>query len=136
VTFLVDADVLSEPTKPLPNKRVIAWLDRFDAHLATNPIILGELQFGILKLPAGRRQRHLLDWFAEGVRRLQMFVLDGDTADIWAKLLAELRRKGRMMPVRDSLIAATARQHGLTVVTRNVSDFEYTRVSIVNPFES
>jgi toxin FitB len=62
--------------------------------------------------------------------------LDAGTARIWAGLLAELKRAGRAMPVKDSLIAATARQHRLTVATRNVGDYRHSGVAIVNPFEA
>jgi toxin FitB len=54
---------------------------------------------------------------------------------VWAKLLANLRRKGRAIPIKDSLIAVTAKQHGLTVVTGNAADFRYAGVPIVNPFK-
>jgi hypothetical protein len=59
---------------------------------------------------------------------------DGETASNWSRLLAELHRKGRAMPIKDSLIAASARQHRLTVATRNVTDYKYAGVSLANPF--
>jgi predicted nucleic acid-binding protein len=58
--YLVDANVLSEATKPQPNARVLAWLERHETQLAVNPIILGELQYGILLLPSGRKRERLL----------------------------------------------------------------------------
>jgi predicted nucleic acid-binding protein len=60
---------------------------------------------------------------------------DAGAAREWAALLAELKRNGRAMPIKDSLIAATARQHRLTVVTRNTEDFTHTGVPVLNPFE-
>ena len=134
--YLVDADVLSEATKPAPAQRVTDWLRKYDRDLAVNPIILGELEYGILLLPAGRRRKRLLEWFEGGVGRLNVIAFDAATAGVWAKLLADLKRKGRAMPIKDSLIAATARQHGLAVVTGNSADFRYTGVHIVNPFKS
>src|SRR4051812_3987375 len=107
-TFLVDADVLSEPTKQQPNVAVANWLSRFESRVAANPIIVGELEYGILQLPSGRRRNRLLAWFTAGIAQLQVFELDRETARVWARLLADLKRKGRAMPVKDSLIAATA----------------------------
>ena len=134
--YLVDADVLSEATKPAPSERVVDWLRKYDRDLAVNPIILGELEYGILLLPAGRRRKRLLDWFEAGVSQLNVIVFDAATAGAWAKLLADLKRKGRAMPIKDSLIAATAKQHGLTVVTGNAVDFRHAGVRIMNPFKS
>ena len=134
--FLVDSNVLSEPTKPAPSERVLEWFAKHDRALATSPVILGELQYGINSMPAGRRRTRLQKWFAAGVSTLQFFEIDAVTANEWAKLLIELRRKGRMMPVVDSLIAATARQHGLTVATRNTADYRHAGVKLVNPFDA
>jgi predicted nucleic acid-binding protein len=134
--YLVDADVLSEATKPEPAKKVVDWLVKNDRDLAVNPIILGELEFGILLLAAGRRRKRLLEWFESGVGQLNVIALDGTTATIWAKLLADLKRKGRAMPVKDSLIAATARQFQLTIATRNVSHFRHAGVQLFNPFDA
>lgn len=99
-----------------------------------NPIILGEIEFGILKLPAGRRRDSLLRWFEGGARILPVLDLTAESSRYWAQLLADLREKGQAMPVKDSLIAATALQHGLTLVTRNTRDFRFTSVPLLNPF--
>ena len=133
--FLVDANVLSEATKPQPTPAVVDWLRRHDRHLLVNPIILGELEYGILLLPSGKRRTRLHKWFVDGVKKLQVLDIDVDTATIWAALLAELKRKGRAMPLKDSLIAATARQHRLTVATRNIDDYRNAGIALVNPFE-
>ena len=132
--FLVDADVLSEATKPRPAGRVVDWLRGHDADLTVNPIILGELQYGILLLPAGRKRKRLLDWFVSGIQQLNVIEIDAGTATIWAKLLADLKRKGKAMPIKDSLIAASAKQHGLTVATRNTAHFRHTGGPVINPF--
>lgn len=132
--FLVDANVLSEPTRPAPNAAVIRWLRRHERDLAVDPIILGEIRFGILVLPPSKRRAKLERWFSDGVQRLQCLSWEPDTGLRWAELLAALRRQGRAMPIKDSLIAATALQHGLTVATRNRDDFECAGVRIVDPF--
>ena len=132
--YLVDANILSEPTKPSPAARVVDWLRTHEANIAVDPIILGELRFGILILPKGKRRAALESWFDAGVRRLRCLPWDIDTGLEWAELLARLRRAGMAMPIKDSLIAATALVHGLAVATRNSIDFAKAGVEIVNPF--
>ncbi len=132
--FLVDANVLSEATEAQPDAKVVAWLAAHETELAINPIILGELRFGIVSLPRGKRRSRLLEWLDSGVRYLAMLNMDAETAVHWAELLAELKAQGRAMPIKDSLIAATARQFDLPVATRNVRDFSFAKVEVVNPF--
>ena len=132
--YLVDANVLSEPTKPAPDAKVVAWLREHERELAVNPIILGELEYGILLLPASRRRTRLEHWFASGVRRMRVLDFDAPTASEWARLLARLKKKGHGIPIKDSLIAATALAHGLTVATRNANDFRNAGVPVENPF--
>ena len=132
--YLVDANVLSEATKPAPHASVVAWLRNNEREIAVDPIILGEVRFGILLLPKGRRRSRLERWFDDGVQRVQCIPFEAKTALRWAELLAALRRSGRAMPIRDSLIAATALAHGMTVVTHNRRDFEKAGVKIVDPF--
>ena len=132
--FLVDANVLSEATRPDPNPAVVEWLRRHERAIAVDPIILGEIRFGILLLPRGRRRAKLERWFDEGVRRLHCLPWEAETGLRWAEFLARLRTTGRAMPIKDSLVAATALVHGLAVVTRNASDFEKAGLDVVNPF--
>jgi predicted nucleic acid-binding protein len=134
VKYLVDANVLSEATKPAPDVRVVAWLRRHERELSVNPIVLGELEYGILLLPAGRRRARLEQWFATGIARLRVLDFDTATAAAWARLLARLKKKGQPMPIKDSLIAATALAHKLTEATRNTVDFRYAGVVVENPF--
>jgi predicted nucleic acid-binding protein len=131
---LVDANVLSEPTKPQPAAQAIEWLRRNDHLLALSPIVLGEIEFGILVLPGGRRRSRLLKWF-EAAKHWHTVNIDSGTASEWANLLFELRRSGKAMPIKDSLIAASARQHDLIVATRNTVDFQYANVHLINPFD-
>jgi predicted nucleic acid-binding protein len=134
VKYLVDANVLSEPTRPAPNSKVIEWLRENEREIAVDPIVVGEIRFGILLLRKGRKRSNLEQWFEAGVRRLHCFPWEAQTALRWAELLADLRTSGRAMPIKDSLIAATALVHDLIVVTRNRTDFQKAGVSIVDPF--
>jgi predicted nucleic acid-binding protein len=135
VKYLVDANVLSEPTRPDPRPAVVAWLRRHERAIAVDPVVLGEIRFGILLLPRGKRRARLERWFDEGVRKLQCLPWEAETGLRWAELLARLRGSGRAMPIKDSLIAATALAHRLVVVTRNVADFEKAGCGVVDPFE-
>jgi predicted nucleic acid-binding protein len=133
--YLVDANVLSEPTRAHPEPAVIEWLAEHEPELAVDPVILGEVRFGILLLPRGRRRAALDRWYSEGVTRLQCLPWSADTGLRWAELLASLRSRGRAMPIKDSMIAATALTHDLVMVTRNTAHFEKTGLELENPFE-
>ena len=132
--YLVDANVLSEPTKPTPAPRALAWLRAHERDIAVDPVILGELRCGILILPKGRKRTALERWFDEGVGRLHCLPWDAATGLKWAELLARLRTTGKAVPIKDSLIAATAAVHGLAVATRNRVDFVNAGVRTVDPF--
>ena len=132
--YLVDANVLSEPTRSVPDTRVVEWLLANERDIAVDPIILGEVRFGILLLPRGKRRARLERWFDAGVQRLVCLPWEAETGIRWAKLLAALRASGRAMPIKDSLIASTALVHDLVVATRNRRDFEYAGIEILDPF--
>ena len=134
MTLLVDANVLSEATRPEPDARVLRWLALHEREIAVDPIILGEIFYGILLLPGGKRRTRLTRWFQDGVERIHCLPWDAATGLRWARLLADLRASGRSMPIKDSLIAATALTHGLAVVTRNRRDFASANVDVVDPF--
>jgi predicted nucleic acid-binding protein len=133
VKHLVDANVLSEATKPDPDPRVVEWLRRNERSIVVDPIVLGEVRFGILLLARGARRAELERWFEEGVRRIQCLPCDSTVGLRWAQLLADLRRRGRPMSIKDSLIAASALAHDLALVTLNRRDFEPARVKLVDP---
>jgi predicted nucleic acid-binding protein len=134
VKYLVDANVLSEPTKSEPQSEVVEWLRANEREIAVDPIVLGEVRFGILLLPRGKKRTGLERWFDTGVKRLRCLPWEAETGLRWAQLLASLRATGLAMPVKDSLIAATALVHDLAVVTRNRSDFQKAGVGIIDPF--
>lgn len=134
MTYLVDANVLSEPARTSPHPNVVAWLSANERNLVVDSIILGELYLGVLALPAGRRRAHLEQWFEAVVRTVDCLPWDAAVSRQWARLVVALKRKGTPIPVLDGMIAATALEHGLTVATRNVRDFKQTGVKIVDPF--
>lgn len=132
--YLVDTNVLSETTKASPDPGVVEWLRDHEEHIAVNPVVLGEIRFGIRLLGPGGSRDSLEMWFTEVVRRIRCVPIDTKTGLRWAELLAGLRSRGRSMPIKDSLIAATALAFGLVVVTRKRRDFEAAGVEIVDPF--
>jgi len=134
VKYLVDANVLSEATKPDPSAAVLDWLRAHERDLAVDPIILGEIRFGIYLLPTGQRRRRLELWFERGVVGMRCLPWNAAVGLRWAKLLADLRAAGRAMPIKDSLIAATALAHGLTMVTHNKKDFAKAGLKVFDPF--
>jgi len=136
VKFLVDVNVISEATKPEPHAGVVAWLRAHEAEVVLDAVVLGEVRLGILLLPKGARRRALEQWFAARVESLVCLPWDAATALRWAELLAHLRHRGEAMPLKDSMIAATALAHGLTVATRNVRDFKKAGAKVVDPFRS
>jgi predicted nucleic acid-binding protein len=136
MTFLVDANVLSEPTKPAPSGKVIDWLSAHEANCVVDPIILGELCIGILGLPRGRKRAQLEVWFDAVVTTVACLPWDTVVSRRWAQLVVDLRAKGQSMRMHDAMIAATALAHDLTVVTRNVRDFKKSGVKIIDPFGS
>lgn len=134
MVYLVDANVLSEPTRPLPDPKVVAWLSSHESDVVVDPLVLGEIQVGILSLPRGRKQAQLNQWFEAVVRAIDCVPWDAAVSRRWARLVVDLRKKGLAMPLLDSMIAATALEHGMTMATSNVRDFERAGVRVVNPF--
>lgn len=132
--FLVDSNVLSEATKPEPDEGVVAWLNDNEEEIVVDPIVLGELRTGILCLPSGARRKRLEEWFQRVSTSLHCLSWDFETGMRWAQLLADLRKAGKSMPLKDSLIAASALQNKLTVATRNERDFRKAGVRVLNPF--
>lgn len=131
--YLVDANVLSEATKPEPDERVVDWLRHNERSLVVDPIVLGEVRFGILLLARGNRRSRLERWFERGIGRIECLPWDSAVGLRWAELLADLRQRGRPMSVKDSQIAASALAHDLALATLTRKDFEPAGVKLVEP---
>jgi predicted nucleic acid-binding protein len=125
MSFLVDADVLCEATRPQANPQVLAWLTRHDVELQVSVVTLGEILRGIRLLPRSRRRQRLEKWFSEVEASFEDRIIPIDVALMrtWAELYSRHQCAGRLPASFDSLLAATASHHKLTVVTRNVQDF-------------
>jgi len=134
MTYLVDANVLSEATRPAPSSKVLVWLRAHESDLVVGSIVLGELYLGVLALSAGRRRSRLEQWFDALSKTILCLPWDAAVSRAWAKLVISLKRKGQPVPLLDGMIAATALAHNLTVATRNLKDFKKTGVEVVDPF--
>ena len=133
--YLLDSNVVSEAIKPKPAPSVLAFLET-EADVWLSAVVLHELEFGILRLDSGGRRDQLgssLESYL--VQYAHRLLPVGDVEAVAAaSLRAEAQRGGRVLHVADALIAGTARAYGLTVVTRNVGDFEAIDVDVVNPW--
>ena len=136
--FLLDTCLISELVKKEPNPKVVTWLDeRSESALFLSVLTIGELQKGISKLAAGTRKDELQAWVEHDVAdRFEGRILEVDleTVLVWGKLQGEAEQRGERLPVMDSLIAATAKAHGLYVVTRNARDLERCQAKVFNPW--
>ena len=125
VKWLLDTNVLSELTKPSPCKGMLEWLEANEPETAMSAISIGEMIAGVNGLPEGKRGRELeraLTFLREDYAGRILDFTEGAAAE-WGRLVAMARANGRVLSVLDSQIEATAIHFGLTVVTRNNSDF-------------
>lgn len=135
---LLDTCVLSELVRPSPEPAVVRWVDRQDETLLyLSAITIGELARGVARLPESRRRTRLDGWLQEDLLprfRGRILPLDDRVMLEWGRMVAALEQAGRSLPAMDSLIAATARYHDLSLVTRNSAVFEGTGVPLHNPW--
>lgn len=140
MTFLLDTNVVSEWTKPRPDLGVVAWLAEADEdRIFISVITVAELRHGIERLSPGARRDRLDRWLTEQVPvrfEARLLSVDAETANIWGRVMARGQAAGRSPGSLDAFIAATALRHDLTLVTRNVRDFEMLGVRLVNPWSN
>lgn len=133
--FLVDTNIVSELRRARPHGAVLAWLEaQDDADLHLSAVTLGEIQSGIeiTRMQDPRRAAELEAWADEVAAVWNILPIDAPIFRLWAKLMH--RQSDHLY--EDALIAATALTHDLTVVTRNVDDFEGFEVRLLNPFQT
>ncbi len=134
--WLLDADVLSQPAKRHGDARVIAWLETHEAQCYTSAIVVAQLAYWV-RTKEGRERGELQAWLRELVDSLEGRIIGFNVslAHVWAEQKFLLEKAGTPMPVEDSQIAATARRHGLTVVTGNDRHFRRPGLKVFNPFK-
>lgn len=139
--FLLDTNVISEFARAdnMPNQQVKNWLEVADPDsLYVSVLTFGEIRKGIEKLAPGERRSHLETWLVKDLHEWfenRLLVIDEPIANRWGVLAADAQRAGRPIAIVDGLLAATALEHKLTVVTRNGADFAGTGVPILNPWQ-
>lgn len=135
MSYLVDANVLCESSKTHPDAAVLQWLAVHDAELRISALSLGEMLKGMHLMDRGKRRQKIEHWYQRIERWATGRILPVDAAVMktWAAFYAKHQRAGRKLPAMDSLIAATALQHQLTLVTRNTADFP-DDVHVLNPW--
>ena len=138
--ILLDTNVVSEPLRPAPDNRVVAWFDaQALATLFLSAITVAELRAGVAQLPAGKRRTSLQDSLE--TRVLPLFagrVLPFDLActQAYATLMAKARASGLAIASADGYIAAIAAANGLAVATRDTRAFEAAGATVINPWLS
>jgi hypothetical protein len=138
VSFLLDTNIVSEWVKPQPDEGVVAWLADVDEdRVLISVITLAELRHGIERMDHGSHRKRLEVWLRHELPARfegRILPIDDVVADTWGTVVARREELGRPIEPMDAFIAATARAHGLTLVTRNVSDFESSVENIVDPW--
>ena len=138
MSFLLDTNVISEHAKPRPDAGVMEWLASTDEDaLFLSVASLAELRHGVERLEDERRKTALNAWLTEELPARfedRLLTVDQQTADQWGRIVACAQAAGRPIGAMDAFLAAVATQHQLTLVTRNVADFEGANVPIFNPW--
>lgn len=136
--FLLDTNAVSEWAKPAPDPELIAWLADVDEdRVFLSVVTLAELRHGVARLPAGRRRSRLDHWLREELPLRfegRILPIDEAVASAWGDIVAQREAVGRPIGAMDAFIAAIAQVYDMTLVTRNVADFQASLASIVSPW--
>ncbi len=136
--ILLDTNVVSEPWKPTPDPRVLAWIDaQVIETLYLSAVTVAELRFGIASMPTGRRHELLHHRLERDVLPLfvgRILAFDLDASQAYAALMVGAKEAGRAIGRADGYIAAIAATHGLRVATRDTSPFEAAGVKTIDPW--
>lgn len=136
--YLLDTCIFSELIKKKPVLSVTHWLSERDESLfSVSVLTFGEIKKGIEKLPDIQKRKKLQAWFLDFMiprYRNRLVAIDESVAMAWGDIVAKTNKTGRVLPTIDSLIAASAIAHRLTIVTRNTKDFEGLDIPLINPW--
>ena len=135
---LLDTMVIAEYQKPAPATKVIDWLSlQIEESLFLSVLTIGEIEKGIAKLLVSKRKNNLEVFLENLITRFDRRILPLDTQTLrrWGRLIGSLEKKGRILPIVDSLLAATALEYDLTIVTRNTNDFMGTDARVLNVWD-
>jgi predicted nucleic acid-binding protein len=136
MSWLLDADVLSQPAKQHRDARVVEWLHQEREHCYTSSIVIAQLAYWV-RTKQGRQREALQEWLTRLIEAMQGRIrgFNVSVAKVWADLQHQLDEAGQRMPIEDSYIAATALRYGLTIVTGNDRHFRRPGLKIFNPFK-
>ena len=136
--WLLDTNVLCELRRARPEPKVVAFVASKPLDLLfVSTVTFAEIRFGIERIADATRRAELNDWLAHKVRPMfeqRALAVTEDVMFKWRLLVADGRKAGHTYSQPDLIIAATALHHGLTVVSRDTSDFKKARVPVVNPW--
>jgi predicted nucleic acid-binding protein len=137
--FLLDTNCISEAVRVRPDPNVENWVRAAEQELLYLSVLtLGEIRKGLAGLAQGKRRTRLETWLEVELQFRfsgRILPIDVGVADRWGLLEADAKRKGKPLSTIDGLLAATAVHHNLTIVTRNVADFNGLSVPVLNPWE-
>jgi hypothetical protein len=134
--IVLDTNVVSETVRNTPSPSVLRWLNTRPEPFALTSISIGELLTGVRLLPQGKRREGLMAAIEEVlVRQGVVLPYDEAAARAYAALRERAHAMGRGLSVEDGMIAAICAAHGATLATRNLTDFDFLRLPIVNPWE-
>jgi len=137
--YLLDTNCISELVRVRPDPGVIAWMDAAQEELLYLSVLtFGEIRKGLAELPQSKRRTHLEMWMEVELRARfagRVLPIDFPVADRWGVIAATAKKEGKALSTIDGLLAATALEHNLTVVSRNDSDFAPTQVRVLNPWK-
>ncbi len=138
--WLLDTNVLSELRRPRPSEKVVAFVAAQPLEsLHISAVTLAEIRFGIELVADAGRRAELNDWLTHKVRPLfaqRVLPVSEDIMFKWRLLVEAGRKNGHTFSQPDLIIAATALEHALTVVSRDTNDYEKARVSVLNPWRA
>lgn len=136
-SFLIDTNVVSELTRPVPDSNVVVFLDA-EPDIWLSTVVLHELEYGLGILPAGKRRNELSSTIANLVAEYsdRIIPLESAEAQAAAELRVSAKNSGKVLHLGDALIAGTAKIHALTIATRNVADFDGLGLLLANPWDA
>ena len=138
--FLLNTNTISGLVSIKPHQSVLDWMDAADENrLFLSVMTLGEIRQGVAALPQSKKRTRLETWLDVDLQLRfagRILAIDSAVADRWGWIMAQAQVKGMTLPVVDGLLAATALHHNRTAVTRNVTDFAATGLSVINPWEA
>ena len=140
MAFLLDTNVISETVRPRPDQTVLDWIEsQIPSDLFLAAQTMGELVRGARKVREQARREQFERWIEQDLARQfdgRILPFDVSTAALWGRLMGDGDRAGRRPSAADAQIAAAAIQHDLTLVTRNVKDFQNFDIRLLDPWQN